>query len=207
MDYEGMETVVRDAEENDWLSVSYSERKYAAAPAKVKSRKKFRFKFNKKIVAYAAAAVLCVALLATMLFVDGGFTKEVFTAVKTAYSTSVFGGKTPQPVTAQIVLPCNVNLVEVSADGVATFNGGRAVTSFTNGKVQQATEDSVTVAMDDDTCIVYQNLSEVYVKVNDTVSANALIGKYDGTFTATISVSGQTVKQVVGSESQLTWNV
>lgn len=207
MEYEGMNAVVCDAEENDWLSVSYSERKYADAPAKTRTRKKIRLKFNKKIVAYAAVAVLCVALLATMLFIDGGFTKNVFSAVKAAYSTSVFEKTTPQPVTAQIALPCNVNLVEVSSDGVATFNGGRAVMSFTDGKVAEVTENSVTVAMDDDTCIVYQNLSEVYVNVNDVISANALLGKYDGNFTATISVSGQTVKEVIGSESQLTWNV
>lgn len=209
MQYEGMETVICDAEENDWLSVSYHERKYGENKKRIRSRKpiQFKFKFNKKLTAVVAVAVLCVALLAAMLFIDGGFTKDVFGAVKTAYSSVIFGSNEPQPVVAKIALPSNVNLVDVSEDGVATFDGGRAVMSFTAGKVVEATENSVTVAMDDNTNIVYQGLSDVYVEVDAIVSANSLLGKYDGNFTATISVAGETVKQVVGSQSQLTWNV
>jgi len=205
MVYEGMETAVCDAEENDWLSVSYHERNYVEKPKK--TRKKLKIKFNKKITVIVAAVVLCAALLAAMLFIDGNFSKDVFTAVKTAYSSSVFGVGEKQPVSAKINLPCNVTLVEVSEEGVATFEGGRAVTSFTAGKVIEATENSVTVAMDDNTCIVYQGLKEVYAAKDSAVLQNTLLGKYDGKFTATISVSGETVKEVVGSESQLTWNV
>lgn len=210
MQYEGMETVICDAEENDWLSVSYHEHKYADEGAQAaKSRKMPKIKFgkiNKKIVTIVAVAVLCVAMLAVMLFVDGNFTSEVFGAVKTAYSTSVFGANDPKPVTAKVTIPCNVNLKEVSEQGVATFNGGRAVTSFTAGKVSEVTENSVTVAIDENTVITYQGLAEVYVAADSVVSANALLGKYDGEFTATISVAGE-IKQVVGSSSQLTWNV
>ncbi len=205
MDYEGMQTVVCDAEENDWLSVSYAERKYIE-PEQKKPRRKIAFKLNKKI-AVIAAVVLCVALLATMFFVDGGFSKEVFDTVKAAYSASIFNREEQQPVVSTIALPSNVTLVEVTEEGVATFNGGRAVMSFTAGTVTEATEDSVTVAIDDDTSIVYKGFTDVYVEANAKVSANALLGKYDGSFTATISVSGQTVKQVVGSDSQLKWNV
>lgn len=207
MVYEGMETVVCDAEENDWLSVSYHEQKYANKPAK-KTRKKQQAKLNvnKKVAVILAVAVLCVAAFAAMMFIDGGFTRDVFGAVKTAYSSVIFGSVEPQATSAQITLPCNVNLVEVSEEGVATFNGGRAVMSFTNGKVLSATEDSVVVALDDETCITYQGLTEVYVAANDEVAANALIGKYDGAFTASITVSGSII-QVVASASQLTWNV
>lgn len=207
MVYEGMETVVCDAEENDWLDVSYSERKYVRKPTKTHARKQLTVKFNKKLAVIAAVAVLCVAAFAMLLFIDGNFTSDVFNAIKTAYSSSVFGDKTPQPVTANIAIPCNVNLVDVSEEGVATFNGGRAVMSFTAGKVLSVGEDGVTIAMDDDTCITYQGLSEVYVAENDVISVNSLLGKYDGEFSATISVSGETIKQVVGSPSQLTWNV
>lgn len=206
MDYEGMQAVVCDAEENDWLSVSYAERKYIE-PEQKTPRKKNTIKVNKKITAIIAAVVLCVALLATMFFVDGGFSKEVFDTVKAAFSSSVFGREEQQPVVSTIALPSNVTLVDVTDEGIATFNGGRAVMSFTAGTVTEATEDSVTVAIDENTSIVYKNLTEVYVKANATVAANTLLGKYDGSFTATISVSGQTVKQVVGSESQLKWNV
>ncbi|MDE7454775.1 MAG: hypothetical protein K2M64_02990 [Clostridia bacterium] len=211
MVYEGMETVVCDAEENDWLSVSYHERKYGQKPNRAKrehaKRTMPQIKINKKVTAIAVVAVLCVALLAVMLFVDGGFSKDVFTAVKTAYSSVIFDNNQPAPVTATIALPCNVNLVDVSQDGVATFEGGRAVVSFTDGKVLQATDDSVTVALDDNTCIVYQGITDVYVAEGAQVSANSLLGKYDGSFTATISVGGETVKEVVGSETQLVWNL
>ena len=174
MVYEGMETVICDAEENDWLSVSYHEQKYAdSAPAAKKARKMPRIKlgkFNKKIAAVCAVIALCVAALACMLFIDGNFSADVFGAVKSAYSSNVFDSLQPQPVTVKLTIP------------------------------------SVTVAIDENTNITYQGLSEVYVTVDSTVSANALLGKYDGEFTATVSVAGQT-KQVVGSESQLTWNV
>ncbi len=210
MAYEGMETVICDAEENDWLSVSYHEQKYAHDTAAVKKTRKMphiKFgKINKKVVAVVAVAALCVAMLAGLLFIDGGFTADVFGAVKTVFSSNVFGDKTLQPVTANIELPCNVTLKEVSEQGVATFIGGRAVVSFTDGKVKEIGENSITVTIDENTDITYQGLTEVYVKADDTVSANSLLGKYDGEFTTTISVAGQT-KQVVASSSQLTWNV
>lgn len=207
MQYEGMETVICDAEENDWLSVSYHEQRYASdRPTAKRARKMPQIKVNKKIAVVLAVVVLCMAMLATLLFVDGGFTADVFGAVKTAYSSVVFGGTNPEPVTANIALPCNVTLKDVSEDGVATFGGGRAVMSFCEGKVIDATENSVTVAINENTNIVYQGLTEVYAAIDDVVTANALLGKYDGEFTATISVSGQT-QQVVGSPSQLTWNV
>ena len=210
MVYEGMETVICDAEENDWLSVSYHEQKYAnEQPAAKKARKMPKIKFgklNKKVIAIAAAVVLCVAALACMLFIDGNFSADVFGAVKTAYSSNVFTPIEPKPVTANITLPCNVNLKDVSEEGVATFTGGRAVMSFTAGKVTEATENSVTVAIDENTSITYQGLAEVYVALDSEIAANELLGKYDGEFTATVSVAGQT-KQVVGSETQLTWNV
>ena len=48
MQYEGMETVICDAEENDWLSVSYHEHKYADEGAQAaKSRKMPKIKFGK----------------------------------------------------------------------------------------------------------------------------------------------------------------
>lgn len=208
MVYEGMETVVCDAEENDWLSVSYHEQKYAnEGPSVKKTRRLPHVKFSKKAAIIVAAAVLCVAMLAAILFIDGGFSAEVFGAVKAAYSSTVFKPVVQQPATANVALPCNVTLQGVSEEGVATFSGGRAVTSFTAGKVVDVSENGVTVAMDDKTNIVYNGLTEVYVSANDVVKANELLGKYNGTFTASISVSGEAVKQVVGSESQLTWNV
>ena len=208
MNYDGINSVICDAEENDWLDISYSERKYVEKPAQQHRKLQFklpRIKISKKVGAIAIASVLCFAALACLLFIDGDFSKDVFSTVKAAYSESVFS-KEPTPVTAKISIPANVNLVDVQ-EGVATFNGGRATLSFTAGKVTEVGEDYVNVAIDDTTTISYNGLTEVYVAVDDVVSANMLLGKYKDSFTTVLSVAGETVKDVIASETQLTWNV
>ena len=210
MDFDGVNSIVCDAEESDWLDVSYSERKYVAEPERPRRRiniPKFNFKFKlSRPIKLVVVAVLCIAVLAAMLFIDGEFASDVFQTAKAAISTSVFHKGAQDVVAQSVAIPANVNLVDV-VDGVATFDGGRATLSFTEGKVTDVTDTSVVVAIDETTNITYDNLTYVYVAVGDTVSVNTLLGKYDGTFTATLTVSGQTVKDVVGSESQLTWNV
>ena len=215
MEFDGVNSIVCDAEEADWLDVSYSERRYVeeSVPEQKKARFKFNFKNVKKFkmsrpFKIVAIAVLCVAFLAAMLFIDGNFGKDVFQTAKAAYSSvlSIFDKNEPQDVSASIAIPSNHNLVDIS-DGVATFEGGRATLSFTAGTVIDVTETSVTVAIDDDTAITYDGLTTVFVTIGDTVSSGSLLGKYEGTFTATISQSGQTITDVVGSETQLTWNV
>lgn len=212
MDFDGVNSIVCDAEESDWLDVSYSERKYVDEPKRKKINikfPKFNFKFKLKLskpMKIVLIAVLCVAVLTAMLFIDGEFAADVFQTAKAAVATSVFQ-RPSQDVNAQTVaIPANANLVDV-ADGVATFDGGRVTLSFTAGTVQDVTDTSVTVAIDDSTCITYDNLTYVYVQVGDAVSVNTLIGKYEGTFTATLSSSGEIIKDVIGSETQLTWNV
>ena len=212
MDFDGVNSIVCDAEESDWLDVSYSERMYVEEPQRKKFNlkfPKFNFKFKLKLsrpVKIVAIAVLCVAILAAMLFIDNEFAADVFQTAKAAVSSSVFH-KAEQDVTAQtLAIPANVNLVDV-VDGVATFDGGRLTLSFTEGTVTDVTETSVIVAIDETTSITYDNLTSVYVAVGDTVTVNTLLGKYDGTFTATLTVSGETIKDVIGSEKQLTWNV
>ena len=214
MEFDGVNSIVCDAEEADWLDVSYSERKYVeeAAPQKKKSKINFRFPNFKNIklskpLKIVAIAVLCVALLTAMLFIDGNFGKDVFQTAKAAYSSvlSIFDNE-PKDVSASIAIPSNHNLVDI-CDGVATFDGGRATCSFTAGTVIDVTDTSVTVAIDDTTAITYDCLTNVMVEIGDTVEVGSLLGKYEGTFTATISSSGQTVTDVVGSETQLTWMV
>ena len=213
MEYDGVNSIVCDAEESDWLDVSYSERKYVQEEQPNSKKRKFNFKFKfpkinlkiRKPLQIALAAVLVVALLAAMLFIDGDFASDVFQTAKAAFAGSVFDAGGAKDVSATISIPANANLVDV-ADGVATFDGGRATVSFTDGKVVDVTETSVTVAIDDNTTITYGNLTEVLVAVGDTVSVNSLLGRYDGTFTASVAVSGQ-VKDVVGSETQLAWMV
>lgn len=201
MEYDGVKSVVCDAEESDWLDISYSER-YVQPQQKQKKTRKLP-KFN-KVWKIAVVAVMCVAVLAAMLFIDGDFKQGVFDAVKTAVA-SVFGD-TKQEAENKINIPCNLNLVNVT-DGVMTFNGGRAATSLTDGKVTKVSENSVTVAIDEKTSIVYSDLTSVMVSVGDSVAANSLLGKYDSQYSATITQDGEVVKQVVGSETQLTWNI
>ena len=208
MDFDGVNSIVCDAEESDWLDVSYSERKYVAEPERPKKNRSKTGKTFKlsKTVKIVAVAVLCVAILAAMLFIDGEFASDVFQTAKAAVSSTIFHKAEQDVVEQTVAIPANVNLVDV-VDGVATFDGGRATLSFTAGTVKDITETSVTIAIDETTSITYDNLTTVYVAVGDTVDVNTLLGKYDGTFTATLTVSGETVKDVVGSETQLAWNV
>ena len=56
------------------------------------------------------------------------------------------------------------------------------------------------------TSVVYNNLTEVFVAVGDTVAVNTLLARHDGSFTVTVNV-GDGTAEVVISETELTWNV
>lgn len=198
MQYEEINGVTCDAEESDWLDVSYTERKYINAKSK-SAKPKRALKKGWKV---AIIAVLCVATLAVTLFVDGDFRKEVFAAVKTA-TTALFG---QTDHSNKINVPCNLTLEDVT-DGVMTFSGGRAALSLTDGTVTKVEDGSVTISIDENTCLVYSGLTTVFVQQSQTVSASDLLGKYDGKFVASILRNGEVVKQVVGSPSELSWNV
>lgn len=188
--------VVCDAEETDWLDLSYTERKYIQT---AKPRKKVK----KVFVALIVVAVMVVAFGAALL-IDNDFSAEVFAGVKKAYTSVLSFFNDGVPTNNTITLPVNITLVD-SVDGVSTFGGGKATLSFTSGTVTSVDETTVTVAMDDDTTITYSNLTTVFVAVGDSVQPNTLLGKYQGTFSTTIAESGEIVKQVVASETQLTW--
>ena len=208
MDFDGVNNIVCDAEESDWLDVSYSERRYVSEPeqpSKVKKGRKLNIKLSRPI-RIVVIAVLCVAVLAALMFIDSKFSADVFQTAKAAVASSIFHREEQQPTTQTIAIPSNVNLVDVN-EGVATFDGGRTTLSFTKGTVTNVTETSVVVAIDETTSITYDNLTTIYVSVGDTVEVNTLLGKYDGSFTATISESGQIIVDVIGSETQLAWNV
>lgn len=188
--------IVCDAEETDWLDLTYTERKYI-------KKEKPRKKLKKVFVALIVVAVI-VAGFGTAMLIDNNFSTEVFTAVKKAYTSvlAIFDGATPTNNT--ITLPVNITLVD-SIDGVSTFGGGKATLSFTSGTVTAIDESSVTVAIDQDTTITYTNLTAVFVSVGDSVEQNTLLGKYSGTFSTMIAESGEVIKQVVASETQLSW--
>ena len=69
------------------------------------------------------------------------------------------------------------------------------------------TDNSVTVQLSDELSVRYGDLSDIYVAVGDSVAANALLGKYDQTFTATILQNGEAVTDVVASETEITWKI
>ncbi len=202
MDYDGVDSIICDAEESDWLDISYSERNYVAP--KKSSKPRVNIRLNKPL-RITAIVLLCVALLSALLFIDGQFAKDVFQTAKAAWSATVFDKAQQQPTTVSVALPSNIELVDLT-DGVATFEGGRAALSFTAGTVAEVGDGSVRVAIDDATAIVYGGLTDIYVAAGDTVSVNSLLAKYDGTFTASIAVNGNVV-DVIGSDTQLTWNV
>ena len=204
MDFDGVNSIVCDAEETDWLDVSYSERNYVDDQPKQKNKPHIKFKLSKPLK-IAAIALLCAALLAALLFVDGQFAKDVFETAKAAFSSTVFTDRETDATAPSVAIPRKYDLVDV-ADGVATFNGGKAALSFTAGKVVATGDNSVTVEMDDNTDIVYNNLTDIFVKTGDVVSVNSLLARYDGSFTVTVMVN-DTAVDVVGSETQLTWNV
>lgn len=196
MNYEGIQTAVCDAQESDWLDVSYSKRKYVKPQ---RAAKALRLKGK---MWYVVAAVVCVAVMASLLFLDGDFKKEVFDAVKSA-SATVFGGQREQNY---FDVPANVTLENVQ-DGVMTFSGGRAALCFSAGEVSDVSETSVTVKMQDGIAVVYQNLTDVLVNLGDEVQINSLLGKYKDSFSACILQDGEVVTDVVGSQGRLDWTV
>lgn len=194
------------AEECDWLDVSYSERNYVETETQVEQKPKARFKMP-KILKIAAIALVCVGALVGLLFIDADFGAEVFKTAKTVYSSSAV--ELPQKqgvVERKVEIPCNVELIDVK-DGVATFGGGKAALCFAQGTVTDKTESSVTVKIDDETSVVYDKLTTIFVNVGDTVSAKALLGKYQTDFSVSVIRNGAVVTEVVGSSAALTWNV
>ena len=188
--------IVCDAEEADWLDLNYTQRKYVND---TKQRKKMA-----RVLKVLIVLVVCVAVFGAALIIDNDFSNQVFATVKKAYTSVIAIFQQPTPTNNTITLPVNVTLVD-SADGVSTFGGGKATLSFTKGTVTAADETSVTVAIDQDTTITYSNLTTVFVAVGDSVQVNTLLGKYDGTFSTVIAESGEVVKQVVASPTQLSW--
>ena len=83
MEYEGVDTVVTDAEESDWLDVSYVERNYVEKTGK---KIKWNFLKNKKFL-IAAIAFVCVASLAVFMWADSNFRKDVFSGAKNEAET------------------------------------------------------------------------------------------------------------------------
>ena len=204
-DYQGINTVVSDGEENDWLEVSYANRKYVE-----ENKPKPSVRNNKKYISvlkYTAMALVAFAVLAGLLFVDSNFDGNVFETARATFTSQlpVWHAVSNAP-DGTIEIPYTMTVDNVD-NGVVYLSGGRAVVSFTDGTVSQVGEDSLTVDIDENTRIVYSDLTAIYVTEGQEVTRNTLLAKYNDTATITILYNGEIVEDVVGSENSVQWSV
>ena len=204
MEFDGVTSVVCDGEENDWLDVTYHERKYVAEETKPRKNLWKSIALKWKIV---AALCLCVVAFGAVLLFSGEFRSGVVTTCKNAYAAvaSIFEKK-QDTVGNKVDIPCNAQLVQVT-DGVATFGGGKATLAFAAGKVTKVDESSVTVQLDENISVCYGGLTQIFVAEGDEVTANQLLGRYNESFTATMMSDGKTIVDVVATETQIQWKI
>lgn len=204
-DYQDINIVSSDGEENDWLEVSYTQRKYVEEPAeKLAPRRRAGVK---SILKYTAMALVTVLALAGLLVVDSNFEGNVFETARATFASglsSVLEASDRPDGTIEIPYTMTVDNVE---NGVVYLSGGRAVVSFTDGTVTEVGETSVTVSVDDETTIVYNNLTDVFVEAGQQLSKNDLVAKYTDSATISIMHNGEIVTDVVGSDNSVQWSV
>ncbi len=196
MTYNDVETDVLDAQEADWLDVSYSQRYMDETPSSGKSKKWSKKRTKLTIL---AVALCCVIAFGVLLITSENVRTSIVTVAKNAY-TAIFG---EQDVANTLEIPCNATVVDC-AQGTLTLSGGRVALSFVEGVVQGITENSVVVQLDENTSITYTNLTEIFVSEGQQIKANQLVGRYDGTFCATVTVDGQ-IANVVATQNNVSW--
>ena len=84
MNFDGVESVVRDGEENDWLDVTYSERKYDAAPQKPAHKFNLWQRMSRKWKVFSIACLCILALVGVLVFSPAA-RNGIATAAKNAY--------------------------------------------------------------------------------------------------------------------------
>lgn len=207
MQYEGINTIESDGEEQQWLDVSYTARMYsqpkqATTVAKPKKRKLGKLIANPFVQIFALVFV-AAAIMVGGMFISGD-NDTVMGLAKTTFLNLFEADETPQRAT--ITLPYNISIDSVD-EGVITFSGGRIVVSFTDGTVSDVVDGKISVTLADDTIIVYSNMTECFVEKGDTVASYDVLGKYSDHATVSIFYQGQLIVDVIGSESQLQWSV
>ena len=211
-----------EATEEDRLEISYTKRHYIddeddfVAPAAVlphrirKKKKSGRRSAGKgevrKWVYRAAALAVMAGLLIAMRFVDSGFVGDVFKTAKETYTTSLISAFTAKTDSDTINIPINYN-VESVTDGNVVLGGGMLSLSLTDGKVEDITENSVTVRVSDDLCVVYGNLSAVLVANEQNLAYMDVIGKYEGSTTVNLLYKGKKITDITAVDYTLTWQV
>ncbi len=193
------------AVEDDWLDISYSERKYVNKESYLKTGKKGKaVSFFKQSYKYFLTVALLIAAVAAMMFSTNE--ESIFKTARLAYTTTFMSayqnfGKDEYIIT----LPPSAEVDNVSKEGIVTITGGSYVFCLQKGKVVSVTENSVTIQIDDQTNMVYSALTEVLVKNGDEITLYQCIGKYSGTTCIQVFHNGEAVTSVVGEENSFKW--
>lgn len=199
------QSIVLNATDLEWLDVTYTAKKYLQQESAPVKRKKFSApNWLKRSIGFGAIAAGCLAVLLTFTFVKGNFDGNFLQIAKATVTTSLFGGNATQTTT--LIVPCNMQVDSVT-DGVIVLSGGKALTSLTSGTVVQNDENGLAVQVDDHLVVVYNGVTESFVSVGDVVSNNQLLGRYNGTVSASVTFDGQLVVDVVASPSAIKWSV
>ena len=203
------------ATEDEWLDISYTQMNYIQDEqdsltfirTTAKKRRKEQFNKVKKI---ALRAFICLFVLGTLLamrFVEDGFIGEVLVMAKSAYSQNIVDviadGKNRESI---IDLPINV-MVDGVENGTVRVIGGKVLLNFKKGIVEDVTEDTVTVSVDENLKIIYSGLSKVLVNVGDEVLNQAVLGKYVTSVNVNLLYAGEVVKDIATVNYSLVWKI
>lgn len=193
------------AVEDDWLDISYTERKYVNKEPYLKTGKKSKIAtFFKQNIKYVVTVVLLIAAVCAMMFTTNE--ESIFKTARLAYTTTFLSfyenfGKDEH----EVVLPPSAEIDNVAADGKVTITGGRFVFCLQKGKVVEVTEDSVTIEIDENTKMVYSSMTEILVEQDSEIALYQCIGEYEETMSVQVIYNGQAVTDVVGSENSFKW--
>jgi hypothetical protein len=202
---ENNQTVVLNATDLQWLDVTYTAKKYLTEQqTTAKPRKNLVKKTIKNALVFGAMGVACLAVLLTFTFVKANFDGNFLQVAKATFTSSVLGNNAQQTTT--LTVPCNMQVDSVS-NGVVVLSGGKALTSLTNGTVVSNDANGLAVQVDDNLVVVYTGLTQCFVSVGDVVSNNQLLGKYEGSVSASAIYNGQPVVDVVASPSAIKWSI
>ena len=197
--------LILNATELPWLDVTYTAKKYLLdEQSQPPTRPKLSKGWVKKALSFGVVGVACFAIMLGFTFVKGNFDGNFLQVAKATVTSSVFAPQSD--FTATVSVPCNMQVDSVN-DGVIVLSGGKALTSLTTGTVLQYAENTLSIQVDDNVVVVYNGVVDCFVSAGDVVSNNQLLGKYDGSVSASVVYNGQVVVNVVASPSVIKWSV
>ncbi|MEG2015140.1 MAG: hypothetical protein RR086_05350 [Clostridia bacterium] len=207
MEYTGVNNCNCEAVENDWLEVSYAKRNYIDDTSK-KQRHKASKGNIKKVVSYILVFVVALGVLLGMLLSDGEMGKNIFTTAKQAYIANVFSLIPIEEKTTEnkLTLPLALKIDDVKG-GVMTISGGKVALSLCKGVVEKIGENSVVVLLDDNIRLVYDDLTEILVTLNQKLEYYDCLGKFNQTMRVSLTYNEEIVQNVISSENSFEWEV